>query len=56
MYRYDSPTTVTLPRSDQLPNGMGTVTREDLGKKTIDNVEVVGSREVTTLNAGCDGE
>jgi hypothetical protein len=55
MYRYDSPTTVTLPKVGPLPNGMGTVTREELGKKTIDNIEVVGSREVTTLNAGVMG-
>lgn len=55
MYRYDMPTTVTLPKVGPLPNGMGTLTREELGKKTIDNVEVVGSREVTTLNAGVMG-
>ena len=35
---------------------MGTVTLENLGKKTIDNVDVVGSREVTTLNAGVMGD
>jgi hypothetical protein len=54
-YRYDMPTTVTLPKVGQLPNGRGTVTREELGKKTIDNVDLVGSREVTTLNAGVMG-
>jgi hypothetical protein len=55
MYRYDMPTTVTLPKVGPLPDGRGTVTREELGKKTIDNVDVVGSREVTTLNAGVMG-
>jgi hypothetical protein len=55
MYRWDMPTTVTLPKVGPLPNGTGTVTREELGKKTIDNVEVVGSREVTTLNVGVMG-
>jgi hypothetical protein len=55
MYRYDMPTTVTLPKVGPLPNGSGTVTREELGRKTIDGVDVVGSREVTTLNAGFMG-
>ncbi len=55
MYRWDMPTTVTLPKVGPLPNGMGTVTREELGRKTMDNVEVVGSRVVTTLNAGVMG-
>jgi hypothetical protein len=54
-YRYDMPTTVVLPKAGPLPNGRGTVTREELGKKTIDNVDVVGSREVTTLKAGVMG-
>jgi hypothetical protein len=52
MYRDNTPTTVTLPKVGPLPNGMGTVTREELGRKTIDGVDVIGSREVTTLNAG----
>ena len=55
MYRDNTPTTVTLPKAGPLPNGMGTVTREELGRKTIDGVDVVGSREVTTLNAGFMG-
>jgi hypothetical protein len=55
MYRYDMPTAVALPKVGPLPNGTGTVTQEELGRKTIDNVEVVGSREVTTLNAGVMG-
>lgn len=55
MYRWDVPTTVVLPKAGPLPNGAGTITREELGKKTIDNIEVVGSREVTTLNAGVMG-
>jgi hypothetical protein len=55
MYRYDMPMTVTLLKAGPLPNGSGTVTREELGRKTIDGVDVVGSREVTTLNAGFMG-
>jgi hypothetical protein len=56
IYKYDSPATVSLPKAGPLANGMGTVTLENLGKKTIDNVDVVGSREVTTLNAGVMGD
>jgi hypothetical protein len=55
MYRSDMPTTVTLPKAGPLANGAGTVTREELGRKTIDGVDVVGSREVTTLNVGFMG-
>jgi hypothetical protein len=36
-------------------NGMVEVTQEDLGRKTIGEVEVVGSREVTTIKAGTMG-
>jgi hypothetical protein len=56
VYRYDAPAAAaSMPKAGLLPNGMGTVTREDLGPKTIEGVEVVGSREVTTLNAGAMG-
>jgi hypothetical protein len=46
---------VAIRQPGPLPNGMGDVTREDLGRKTIGEVEVVGSREVTTINAGVMG-
>ena len=55
VYRYDMPATVTLPHVGSLPNGAGSVTREDLGQKTIDGLEVLGSREITTINAGVIG-
>jgi hypothetical protein len=55
VYKFDSPATVSLPKAGPLANGTGTVTLESLGRKTIDNVDVVGSREVTTLNAGVMG-
>jgi len=55
MYRYDMPTSVALPKVGPLPNGTGSVTREDLGRKTIENIDVAGSREVTTINAGVMG-
>jgi hypothetical protein len=54
-YRYDMPVALPLPKVGQLPNGTGTVTREDLGRKMTDNIDLVGSREVTTLNAGVMG-
>jgi hypothetical protein len=31
------------------------VTREQLGQKTIEDLDVIGSREITTLNAGVVG-
>ena len=55
VYRYEAQANVSVPKAGPLPNGMGTVTLEDLGRKTIDGVDVVGSREVTTLNAGAMG-
>jgi hypothetical protein len=55
MYRSDMPTTVMLPKAGTLANGAGTVTREELGRKTIDGVDVVGLREVRTLKAGFMG-
>jgi hypothetical protein len=38
-----------------LPGGRGSVTVEDLGRKTMGTLDVVGSREVTTINAGVAG-
>jgi hypothetical protein len=55
IYKYNGPATVNLPKAGPLANGKGTVTLENLGRKTIDNIDVVGSREVTTLNAGVMG-
>ncbi len=56
-YEYTSnmPATVALPKAGPLPNGAGSVTLEDLGRKTIGNLDVLGSREVTTINAGVIG-
>ena len=55
LYKFDMPTTVRVAPSGPLANGAGSVTRENLGQKTIDSVEVTGSREVTTINAGVIG-
>jgi hypothetical protein len=52
-YRDDA--TMAVQKVGPLPNGMGEVTREDLGRKTMGEVEVVGSREVTTIKAGVMG-
>jgi hypothetical protein len=52
---YHRPATVsaTLPASANLVNG--TVTREDLGQRTIEDLDALGSREITTINAGEHG-
>jgi hypothetical protein len=55
LYRYDQPATVALPKAGPLANGMGSVTLEDLGRKTIESLDVVGSREVTTISIGAIG-
>jgi hypothetical protein len=55
LYRYNPPPTAIAPKEGPLPGGIGSVTREDLGRKTIENLDVVGSREVTTINAGVVG-
>jgi hypothetical protein len=52
---YNRPVTVALPPAGPLPNDRGKVTREALGQKTIEDVDVVGSREITTLNSGVIG-
>jgi hypothetical protein len=39
----------------RLPDGSGTLSREDLGHRSIEGLDVIGTREVTTLNAGTFG-
>ncbi|ADW68563.1 hypothetical protein [Granulicella tundricola] len=41
--------------SGPLPNGNGTMVREDLGHKAVQGVDAVGSREITTLKVGAFG-
>jgi hypothetical protein len=55
LYPYNAPQKVALMPAGPLPNGRGTVERQALGQKTIDDIEVIGSREITTLNAGAVG-
>ncbi len=55
VYRYFATANVKSMPAGPLPNGNGAVTREALGQKTIDDLDVIGSREITTLNAGAVG-
>jgi hypothetical protein len=55
LYKYDPPSAVSIPKTGPLPGGAGSVTREDLGRKRIEDLDLVGSREVTTINAGVVG-
>ena len=50
------PTTLPTPLPQgPLPSGAGTVTREDLGHRFIQNLDAIGRREITTLKAGALG-
>ena len=57
VHPYDQPATapVSRPASVTLPNGAGSITLESLGQNAIDNLEVLGSREITTINRGANG-
>jgi hypothetical protein len=46
--------TTSLPPLVKLPNGT-TIQREDLGRNTIEDIDVLGSREITTIAAGVIG-
>ncbi len=49
------PTQITsLPPLVKFPNGV-TIQREDLGRNTIEDIDVLGSREITTIPAGIIG-
>jgi hypothetical protein len=52
---YVLPPAPVTQTSGPLPGGRGSVTVEDLGRKTIGTLDAVGSREVTTINAGVAG-
>ncbi len=49
------PSTPALRPAGSLPNGAGTLTREDLGRKSIEGIDATGTREITTLSAGVFG-
>jgi hypothetical protein len=55
LYHWDAPAAAAISKPGPLPGGKGTVTLEDLGRKTIENLNVVGSREITTFNANTIG-
>ena len=62
VYRYDSPAATgptqaaaTPFRGGAVQNGMSSVTQEPLGQKTVGGLELVGSREATTLSKGAIG-
>jgi hypothetical protein len=52
---YDAPPSVSLAPAGPMPSGRGSVQREELVRKTIEGVDVIGSREITTINAGAFG-
>jgi len=55
VYHYSPPPAIIAPRVGPLPSGTGSVTIDDLGRKTVENLEVLGSRQTTTINAGVEG-
>lgn len=52
---YNEPPSVSLVPTGPMPSGKGSIERDDLGRQTIDGVDVIGSREITTINAGAVG-
>jgi hypothetical protein len=59
VYRFDAPapgasSATKVPQSVQ-QNGMSSVSQEQLGNKMVGGLELVGSREITTLNSGAIG-
>jgi hypothetical protein len=55
VFRLPAAVTVAPLQPGPLPNGAGTLQREDLGHKSMENLDVVGTREITTLAAGAFG-
>lgn len=56
VFPYNRPAALPKPQPvGALPSGNGTFTREDLGRKTMEGVDLIGTREVTTLNQGAFG-
>src|ERR1700744_207721 len=50
-----APTEFNLIPAGELPNHNGTLTRADLGKNTLEGLEVTGTRETTTIAANTIG-
>lgn len=52
---YSGPEAATTQPVGTQEDGFGTLTREDLGKTSVNGVEAVGTRETRTLNPGAIG-
>ena len=55
VYRVPISAPANMPTAVTLPNGRGTITRENLGQKSISDLDAIGSREITTINPGVNG-
>jgi hypothetical protein len=55
LHHYDAAVEFHLPPPGQLPDREGNLTREDLGKNTLEGIEVVGTRETLTLSPNTIG-
>lgn len=55
VYAFSMPASVSSSPTRPLANGASSVTHEDLGQKMIGELEALGSREITTINAGAIG-
>lgn len=54
-YHAPASTPAGTQAAGNLPSAAGTVKRESLGETLIGNLNVVGSREITTINPGANG-
>jgi len=50
---YNRPATFQMAAAGVLPNG--SITRENMAEKRVENLDLEGSREITTINAGVNG-
>ncbi len=55
LHDYSAPTEFNLIPAGELPNHNGTLTRVDLGKNTLEGLEVTGTRETTAIAANSIG-
>ncbi|HEX3436508.1 MAG TPA: hypothetical protein VHT24_07035 [Pseudacidobacterium sp.] len=55
LHNYYAPAEFHLMPAGELPDHKGTLAREDLGKNTLEGVEVVGTRETMTWNTNAMG-
>jgi hypothetical protein len=55
LHTYNAVTEFSLQQPGELPGGQGKLTREDLGKNTLEGLEVVGTRETMTFDANTFG-